>query len=481
MLLDRKKTPIFILGAFTLMTGCAKVPKENGAMVSHLVEQRIGHKVKWNQDRNEDRKVSLKLQELLQQELSVDSSVQIALLNNRSLQAIFEELGIAQADLVQAGLLRNPIFDAAARFPKGSSKVGTEFSVTFGFLDLFSVPLRKKTAAIQFEQAKLKVADAILEHAKLVQISYYQLQTEINKRKIQQLLADAMGVALRLANRQQTAGNIGELEYASLIVKLDQFQLDVLKTDTEIVLLREQLNNLMGLSGQDTNWKILEDQLNVPQVEPQLDNLEELARENRLDLQIAKREVERIAKLAGLKQWWTYTDAQLGFTAQKEFDGQRLKGPNLEIEIPIFDHGQAERARLAAELRQSQQQFAALQIEIFSQVREHKDKLLLLGKMVDHYQKDILPNRKQLVTAAQNQYNIMALGVYTLLDNKKEELSAQIDYIDTLCAYWVNRVQLERVIGGKLPVQSVKTEHQEPVTSSTTSDNSAHNMSNHQH
>ena len=58
-----------------------------------------------------------KLQALLEGELTTNAAVQIALLNNAALQATFEELGIAQAELVQAGLLKNPVFAGHVRFP----------------------------------------------------------------------------------------------------------------------------------------------------------------------------------------------------------------------------------------------------------------------------------------------------------------------------------------------------------------------------
>ena len=132
-----------------VLTGCASVPKEAGFPdVQKLIEQRMGSWVHWNQGIPEDAVVSDAVRSMLQQELTLDEAVQIALLNNRSLQAVYEELGIAQADVVQAGLLRNPIFGASFRFPDkaagGHRSTNTEFSVVQDFLDLLVLPLRKK-------------------------------------------------------------------------------------------------------------------------------------------------------------------------------------------------------------------------------------------------------------------------------------------------------------------------------------------------
>src|SRR5688572_31413757 len=93
------------------LSGCARVPREAGfSDVRKTVEQRTGQQVHWNQGSEADQRAAQSVRELLAAELTADAAVQIALLNNQSLQATYEDLGIAQAELVEAGLLRNPIF-----------------------------------------------------------------------------------------------------------------------------------------------------------------------------------------------------------------------------------------------------------------------------------------------------------------------------------------------------------------------------------
>src|SRR5947209_3293520 len=100
---------IAALGPFLLIGGCATVPKQGGFTdVQKSVKDRTGKQVRWNQDTPDDHEVELAVAKLLEAKLSADTAVQVALLNNRSLQATYEELGIAQADVVQAGLLTNP-------------------------------------------------------------------------------------------------------------------------------------------------------------------------------------------------------------------------------------------------------------------------------------------------------------------------------------------------------------------------------------
>ena len=101
-----------------LLVGCSSVdPAAAFPDVQALAQERVGARLHWIRGTPEDAEVDRKVRELLSTPLSVEAAVQIALLNNRMLQATYEELGVAQAELVQAGLLKNPVFGGMVRFP----------------------------------------------------------------------------------------------------------------------------------------------------------------------------------------------------------------------------------------------------------------------------------------------------------------------------------------------------------------------------
>ena len=115
--------------------------------------------ISWNNGTELDKEASEKLHSLLKRKLTADDAVQIALLNNRDLQAVYSDLGVAQADLVQAGLLGNPIFDAAVMFPvSGGGQPDLELGAAMNFLNIFYIPLRKRVAAARFEEVKTPVS-----------------------------------------------------------------------------------------------------------------------------------------------------------------------------------------------------------------------------------------------------------------------------------------------------------------------------------
>src|SRR6266496_6612155 len=141
------KNSIVLLAAATF-AGCAHVdPNPAFADLANTVHLRTGKRVQWNRSSAGDAQAQAAVTSLLSRPLTADSAVQVALLNNHNLQATYEELGIAQADLVEAGLLKNPVFYFERRLPGQAA----EIDLVQEFVDILLLPLRKRIAAAQFE------------------------------------------------------------------------------------------------------------------------------------------------------------------------------------------------------------------------------------------------------------------------------------------------------------------------------------------
>ncbi len=437
--------------ACLLCFGCTRVPQADDCRVASIISQKIDKGIQWSQGCYEDEQVHCAVQSLLEQELVIDSAVQIALLNNPEIQAIFEEIGIAQAELVQAGLFQNPIFDAYVRFPDHHSlQLNTAFSVTQSFLDIFLIPLRKKIASVELEQTYLRVANAALNLAFDVQETFYNLQAEQIKQKLLSSLVQATDAANQLTVVQREQGNINDLELQSRMNEYLESKIAFATSQVELIRLRERMNKLLGLSSWGLCWQIINDLPALPEEEIPAECLESVALSQRLDLEVARREVERIARMLGVKQWWAYTNIAAGISTEHEAEGFQETGPDFSGAIPIFNYGQADRARLYAMYRQSQARQKALEIEVLSEVRAAREQLLVNRNLVLAYQKELLPLQGQIVSMSQRFYNTMALSVYKLLDAKRKELQMQINYKLNLKNYWISRVELDRALGGSL-------------------------------
>src|SRR5450432_665351 len=166
-----------ILSAVALLaTGCA-TPRASFDRVQLTVGERTGNRVHWNRGGPEDAQIEQGVQTLLRGELTAERAVQVAFLNNRELQARFEEIGIAQADVIQAGLISNPNLAASFRFPnRPPSGANIEYSIAQNFIELLMRPLRQRIAQAQLAQTEIHVADEVLKLAAEVKIAFYTAQ-----------------------------------------------------------------------------------------------------------------------------------------------------------------------------------------------------------------------------------------------------------------------------------------------------------------
>ncbi|WP_306535589.1 TolC family protein [Geobacter sp.] len=445
----------FLLLAVSLAAaGCASVPREAGiGEARSLVSSREELPVRWNQGTAEDEEVSRKLDELLQSELSVEGAVQVALLANPSLQATYEELGVSQANLVQAGLLRNPVLFSTVRFPdRPPSGLSLKFEAALDFLDLLLLPARKRLAEDEFERAKLRVADRVLGMAAETRRAYYEALGTHQAASVRRLIAEAAGASLELARRIHAAGNLSDLGLAREEALHDQALVALAKSEAMLREKREHLNRLMGAWGERTALRLPAGLPDLPAGEVPLERLESIAVANRYDLAAARKELDVAARTLGITREWRWLlGAEIGATAERDTDGQWVAGPSLSLELPLFDQRQARIARDESLLRKKIAKVTALAIDIRSEVRELRDRLIHYRRLAEHYRTTVIPLRERIVGLTEREYNYMLVGAFDLITAKQQEFDAYQEYIEAVTGYWVARAELQRAVGGRLP------------------------------
>jgi cobalt-zinc-cadmium efflux system outer membrane protein len=434
------------------LAACA-VPRQAGfPEVAAAVEQRTGHRIFWSRDGKDDDAVRARVKEMLAHELSLASAVQIALLGNRSLQATYEELMIAQADVVQAGLLKNPVFSAAVRFPiAGASRaLSYDLGVELDFLNVLLIPARKRVAEAAFEAAKLRVGAEVLRVAHEARVAYYTLQGAQQIAGMRRAVVAAAEASVELSRRQHEAGNISELDLANEEGLYEQARLDLERSEAEILEARERLNRLMGLWGEDTRWSVAPSLADLPAEEPPPEHLEALAIAQRLDVDAARAEREAASRSLAMAEDFRFSGAAVGASIQRDPEGNTAAGPAASLELPIFDQKQAAIARLRAQRRQAELRLDALAIDVRSEVREARGRLIFARSVVERYRRVIVPLRERIVALSQRYHDAMLLGVHQLLLAKQSEVHAYREYIDAVRGYWIARSDLERATGGRL-------------------------------
>lgn len=417
--------------------------------VRKLVNDRTGHRVHWNQGTPEDEQVRLALRELLGRELTVDTAVQIALLNNRRMQAVYSELGVARAAVVQAGLLRNPVFDASIHFPESGGRPDLGFSLTQDFLEVFFIPLRKSIAEANFEAAKLRVAGQVMDLAADTRAAFHSAIAAEQTLEMRKQVAAATSASVEVAKRLREAGNIREIQLYTEQTLNDQAKFDVAMAEGSIVETRERLNRLMGVWGSDVQWKIGH-RLPPPPDEPMdMSGLESKAVAASIDLSIARLQIESTARRLGLaKATSLVPDLALGVGAERE-EGWEA-GPHVSLPIPLFDQGQARIATAEAEMRGLQESYIATAVELRSAVRAARQRVVTTQQAALFYRRQVLPLGDKIVKETLLEYNAMQVGVFQLLLAKQQQIEAGRRYIDALHAYWLARTELDQLLAGRM-------------------------------
>ncbi len=437
-----------------LLTGCASVnPGPAFVDVQKAVEARTGHRAEWGRDAAGQVPIEKAVTDLLREDLTVEGAVQVALLNNPALQGTFEEIGLSQADLAQAGLFENPEFSGFSRYAKHLPGANVELSLVQNVFDIFIQPLRKKVAAAALEQTKLRVANDVLSLAAEVKEAYFMLQARQQLVARLRLILDVTQTAANFAKKQYEAGTIGDLDLENQLALHRQSKVDVAIADADIRADRERLNRLLGLWGANTAWRITEDLPAVPKVEIPLEGLESLAVAQRQDLQAARWGVDLVGRGLALKKKTRFfpVGINVGINSEKDIIGERVTGPELSLQLPIFDTGKASIARLQAEHRRAQRQLEALAIGARSEVRETRDRMLAARDLATYYGQVLLPQRVRILDLTMRQYNLMFKGAYDLLLAKQAEVEAEKAYVEAWRDYWIARAHLEKALGGALP------------------------------
>jgi len=436
-----------------LVAGCSSVEEgisRDVVEVAELVEKHAGAQPPPHRAGTQELTRPPEVQALLAGELTEESTVKVALLNNRRVGEVYERLGIARADLLQAGLLTNPVFDANAKFFRNGTEI--ELGLAQSFLDLFFIPLRKRIA-----EAELAAAKAFVTR-ELVRLVYDVRRAFVNLRAAQQLVEmrhQVLAVAAasqELMARLHAAGNVTDPQLTSEVVAQARARIELAASEADVIEAREPLNVLLGLWGDGVHWKISgrlpEDATaNLP-----LDHLESRSVAASLDLAENRAHIEAAARRAGLTSWEAiFGTGELGAVAKKESGESGFGvGPALAMTLPIFDQGQAQRGAAQARLREVLYRHAALAVEIRAAVRGKRERTRALAEQARYFLRVRLPLHARLLRETLQNYNAMQIGVFDVLLVRQQQIDAAQEYLETLRDAWMARLDLEELLAGSL-------------------------------
>ena len=449
----RIELSIFFIGTLVL-GGCATISQDGGfASVEKVAAERLGKDLRWARSDGERNTIEARVRELLAQPLFVEDAVQVALLNNRGLQAAYFELGISEADLVQAGRLPNPHFSMlrVSGPGDGAREYKIEQALTLNLFALITMPLALEVEQRRFEQTQRQVAMDVLRLAAETRRAYFVAVAADETLRYLRKVKQAADAGAELARRMALVGNFSKLRQAREQGFYADATLGLARAEQAQTAAQERLTRLLGLSGSQT-FKLPERLPELPKTADELPNVEQIAMDQRLDLHAVRLETEALARNLGLSKATRFINV-LEFGPARVLEGQKSdpykKGYEISFELPLFDWGGARVAKAEAIYMQAVNRAAEMAVNARSEVREAYQAYRAGYDIARHYRDEIVPISKRIADENLLRYNGMLIGVFDLLADARSQIASVNSYIESLRDFWIAQSELRMALVGK--------------------------------
>ena len=394
---------------------------------------------------------------LLAKPLTASSAVQIALLNNRGLQAAYSELGISEAQMVEASLPPSPTFALSRLIGSGGFEI--ERQVAVNVLALLTLPRRREIAEARFKQAQARAVEATLRTAADARRAYFRAVASKQSLKfVEEARASAEAVS-DLAKKLGQTGAMSKLDQAREHAFYAELSAQLAGARLRQRVDGERLTRTLGLWGPELKFRLPDKLPALPARALVMTTIESEAVRKRIDLVIAQMEIDILAKQLGLTtktRFINVLEVGAARTSEKESEAggevvrTKRRGAEVEFQIPIYDFGEA-RVRLAEETyMRAVHLLLERAVNIRADAREAYQTYRGAYDVAKHYEREVLPLRQVIADEMLLNYNAMIKDVFALLADARARVLANVQAIDAQRDFWLATVDLQTaIIGGK--------------------------------
>lgn len=462
------KHGLIIAASISILSGCVNNANiENYSVldagfteVSSKTEKAINKQTVWVQNQQEAEALSKRVHGLIHKRtISVNTAVQVALLNNKGLQASYADLGMSAAEAWQQTMLENPkisIGILGIAHPELGAFRAIEGMLATNILALATRDKRIAIADTRFRQAQLKAALATLAIASETRKAWINAVSafeNIHYLNQAQVAADA---ASTLAKKLGESGALTKGGQAREHAFYSELTGQKAKARLAAILAKEQLTRIMGLWGSEVDYFVPDKLPKYPKVIQRKKAIESEALHKRVDLQIAKLELEAVAKSYGLTEATRYvTDLEIiaGFEKEREEgeDGiETLTTPQVEFEfvIPIFDTGKARMRKAELAYMKAANLLAEKAINIRSEARSAYIAYRSTYQIARHYRQNVLPLRSKIEQESLLTYNGMITSTFELLADTRAKINTILQSVQAKREFWIADADLSTAIYG---------------------------------
>ena len=442
--------------AALVLAGCASVNFDQAVgQTNQTATAFTGGKLALSQTAEQNTARSKLSSELLSKTLSSDDAVQLALANSPAVQTLLAQSWADMSAANQTGRISNPIFKFERVTFKDELELGRILS--FGLLDLLTLPRRQAIAQSQVAQATVQLSANVVEQVTQVRQAWVRAVASSQVLQYAQQINTTAEASAELAKRMQQVGNFNKLQRARQQVFYADSVAQLAAAQHSALAAREALVRLLGLTDAQATQLKLPDRLpDLPKGVRAPDIVSSTALEQRLDVQLARGQLDAAGKSQGLNLLTSLVDVELDIIRSTTFDngggvGQASpkRGYELGIRLPIFDWGNARRDAMNAQSLAAANRYESTVRGATSQLRESYSAYRTAYDVARHYRDEIVPLRKTMAEENLLRYNGMLIGVFELLADTRDQISSVVAAINAYQQFWLADAALNASMTGK--------------------------------
>lgn len=428
--------------------GCASLLQDSGFdEVRANAPERLRNEIRWQKSDQQAKETEAETTALLKEPLTVDAAVKVGLLNNRGLQAGYSDLGLSAVALVKTVTPPNPGFTFGRTNQGGLIEIERKF--TLDLLGLLTLPLAASIEERRWEQAKLRTSEQILKLVAETRRAYFRAVAAQQILSYVEQVKTAAQTSADLARRLGQTGAFSKLSQARESIFHADVMAQYARARQSAIGERERLTRVMGLWGSNTAYRLPDRLPDIPKELPEQSDIEAAAIAQRLDIRMARLEVEGLARSYGLTQATRFVNVLEGSYLKTTATGEPKKtGYEIELSIPIFDFGTTRVAEAENIYLQAVNRLAELAVNARSEVREQYDFHRINYELATHYLATVVPMRKTISEENVLRYNGMLISTFELLADAREQIAAVVAAIEAQRDFWVSDADLQAALTG---------------------------------
>lgn len=439
--------PFLAIVASLALAGCASVEPDQATAAARDWSQRVDAQAPQLREGSAQDSAPRALRDrLLAAPLDESAALQMALAQSPALQVLLADSWRSQAQAAQRGAPPNPAFVFERVVTGGDVDITRWLGI--GLTELLTWPWRSDVAQRDIEALRLQLAREVLAHNAEVRSAWVRAVAAHQRVDYDRRVQDAAAAGAELAQRMHEAGNFSRLQLAREQVLLADASAQLARSEAAAATAREALVRRLGLDADDAARLALPDRLPaLPQQPRSADDVARRAMDERLDLLLARAQLAAVQRAQGLETVQLF-DVELAAVRELNPGGERGRGVEAGLRLPVLDPGIAARQQASARVLVAQRRFEQTRVDATSTLRERYAQYRAAFDLARQQRDEVTPLKRAISDEMLLRYNGMLVGVFELLADARAMAGAVVAAIDAQRDFWLADAALNAALVG---------------------------------